>query len=97
MTDEGNLPLPLGEVPGRGGEGDIYPLSRLRRQLPQSGSQGGRGERIATPVCALARNDMRDSIAPGISGGLPRQCELARNDNFYFGVRRFAMTCVALD
>ena len=40
-TDEGNLPLTMGKVPGRGGEGDFYPLSRLRRQLPQRGSQGG--------------------------------------------------------
>ena len=78
-TDEGNLPLPMGEVPQRGGEGDFYPLSRLRRQLPQSGSQGGtrenegkrgktrenEGERIATPVCGLVRNDMCCTRAGG--------------------------------
>ena len=39
-TDEG-LASPYGRgAPGRGGEGVFYPLSRLRRQLPQSGSQG---------------------------------------------------------
>ena len=39
-TDEG-LASPYGRgAPGRGGEGEFYPLSRLRRQLPQSGSQG---------------------------------------------------------
>ena len=48
VTDEG-LASPFGRGAG-GGEGDFYPLSRLRRQLPQRGSQGGRGKRIATPV-----------------------------------------------
>ena len=38
-TDEG-LASPYGRgAPERGGEGEFYPLSRLRRQLPQSGSQ----------------------------------------------------------
>ena len=58
VTDEGHLPLPMGEVPGRGGEGDTYPLSRLRHQLPQSGSQGGTKETDChTSVATLVRND----------------------------------------
>ena len=62
-TDEG-LASPYGRgAPGRGGEGLFYPLSRLRRQLPQSGSQGetdcDRRESLerATPVCVTLRYD----------------------------------------
>ena len=60
MTDEG-LASPSGRGAG-GGEGDFCPLSRLRRQLPQSGSQGGRivtggNPRRGPRQCALAPND----------------------------------------
>ena len=72
-TDEGYLPLPMGEAPGRGGEGSICPLSHFVT-APQSGRQGGsEGKRIATPVCGLVRNDMRDTGVPRISRGLPHQ------------------------
>ena len=45
----------------------------------------GRGLRIATPVCGLVRNDMRDSLVPGATGGLPRQCAhwLAMTSQYY--------------
>jgi len=34
-TDEGYLPRPMGEVSGRGGEGDIYPLSHFVTAPPE--------------------------------------------------------------
>ena len=34
-TDEGHLPLPLGEVPGRGGEGFFCPLSHFVTAPPE--------------------------------------------------------------
>ena len=67
-TDEGYLPLPMGEVPpeggGEGGEGEFHPLSHFVTAPPeweprgsQGGAKGGRRKRIATPVCGLVRND----------------------------------------
>ena len=38
-TDEGHLPLPLGEVPGRGGEGFILPSQSLRDSSPRVGAK----------------------------------------------------------
>ena len=54
VTDEG-LASPHGRgAPGRGGEGDFYLLSHFVTAHPE---WEPRGMRIATPVCALARND----------------------------------------
>ena len=54
VTDEG-LASPHGRgAPGRGGEGDFYLLSHFVTAHPE---REPRGMRIATPVCALARND----------------------------------------
>ena len=62
VTDEG-LASPFGRGAG-GGEGDFYPLSRLRRQLPQRGSQGGRGKRIATSADGLLAMTSFFSVCP---------------------------------
>ena len=43
--------------PGRGGEGLFYPLSHFVTAPPEWEPRG-RGERIATPVCGLVRNDI---------------------------------------
>ena len=69
VTDEG-LASPSGRGAG-GGEGEFYPLSRLRRQLPQRGSQGktdcDRRESTegATSVCAQASDDLRIWLCAG--------------------------------
>ena len=79
VTDEG-LASPSGRGAG-GGKGDFCPLSRLRRQLPQSGSQGGtrrtdcdrrESPEGATPVCALVRNDMRFSTLHTLLSIVPK-------------------------
>ena len=62
VTDEG-LASPFGRGAG-GGEGDFYPLSRLCRQLPQRGSQGGRGKRIATSADGLLAMTSFFSVCP---------------------------------
>ena len=53
------LPLPMGEVPGQGGEGLFYPLSRLRRQLPQRGSQGVRCSMAPEKLKGIAMTVLR--------------------------------------
>ena len=58
VTDEGYLPLPMGEVPRRGREGVLLPSLLLRDSSPRVGAKGERRKRIATPVCGLVRNDM---------------------------------------
>ena len=76
VMDEG-LASPSGRGAG-GGEGDFCPLSRLRRQLPQSGSQEEtdcdrrESPEGATPVCAPVRNDMRFSTLHTLSTIVPK-------------------------
>ena len=54
-ADEGNLPLPMGEVPpGRGRRGFYLPSQSLRDSSPRVGAKG---LRIATPVCAISWYD----------------------------------------
>ena len=48
--DEGHLPLPMGEVPRRGGEGVFYPLSHFVTAPPE---WEPRGKRIATSAAGL--------------------------------------------
>ena len=77
------LASPYGRGAPQGRRGRFYPLSRLRRQLPQSGSQGGRGGTDCHVGRWPPRNDIHDTIEPGRTGGLPHQ-----------SADWFAMTCV---
>ena len=54
-TDEG-IVSPFGRDARPGRRECVYPLSRLRRQLPQSGSQGETD--CHTSVATLVRNDI---------------------------------------
>ena len=51
-TDEGNLPLPMGEVPRRGGEGVLLPFQSLRDSSPRGGAKENEGNGLPHQ-CAL--------------------------------------------
>ena len=68
VTDEGNLPLPMGEVPGQGGEGDLYPLSHFVTAPPEWEPRGKDGLPRQCAHC-LAMTCFFDSLpAPGNPG-----------------------------
>ena len=70
-TDEGHLPLPMGEVPLEGAERALFTLSvGFAASSPKGGAKGETDCHVGRWP---PRNDMRDTKAPGISGGLPHQ------------------------
>ena len=65
------LPLPMGEVPLEGAERANFTLSvGFAASSPKVGAKGGTDCHVGRWP---PRNDMRDTKAPGISGGLPHQ------------------------